>query len=189
MANFWELSPNGTTVRPPRVTGGGAVGWILRPAVVSDPVVDGTRAGTVDVDLLPDDTWVVRGVDTVDTPVHTCCVSTHPVLQESRLVFWVSPNGNRHDTNVRVYWWVRGCADPARSPLRAVDRSAWGLCVNARVGDGCDWIQLIPGGTTHVMSARTGRGVWAGVVGLGWVAGGGVPQDWDRDTVGSSGEF
>lgn len=185
MANFWELSPDGTTVRPPRVTGGGAVGWILRPAVVGDPGADGTRVGTVNVDLLPDDTWVVRGVH----PIRTCCVSTHPVLQESRLVFWVSPNGNGHDTNVRVYWWVRGCADTRRSPLLNLNVGAWGLCVNARVGDGCDWIKLLPGGSTTVMSARMGRGVWASAVGLGWVAGGGVPQDWDRDTVGSSGEF
>lgn len=185
MANFWELSPNGTTVRPPRGTGNGAVGWILRPAGVGDPVVDGTCVGTVDVDLLPYDTWVVRGVN----PIRTCCVSTHSVLQDSRLVFWVSPNGNGDDTNVRVYWWVRGCADSTRSPLLSVDRSAWRLRVvlldETRVG--CEEVRLLPGGATQVMSACMGRGVWAGAVGAGWVAGGGVPQDWDRDTVGSSG--
>ncbi len=182
MANFWELSRDGTTVRSPRGTGNGAVGWILRPAVTGDPVADRTCTGTVDVNLLPNDQWMVRGVNAV----HACCVSTHSVLQESRLVFWVYPNGNEDDTNVRVYWWVRGYADSTLNPLMSVNRSAWGLRVVLDTAQGGhEEVRLLPCGTTHVMSARTGRGVWAGVVGLGWVAGGGVPQNWDRDTVGS----
>ena len=193
MADFWNISPDGKHVTAPHYTvRGGACGWILCPQP-EDPFAvtaqASTTTGTVVVEDCGDD-WVVRAVggSTRDSGAPRLCVSSHSVLQGSRLVFWVNPNGSGRDTNVRVYWWVRGGADTARGTLRGLDRGAWALVVHTRDADGSsDTVRVAPGLCSRVMSAGHGRAVWAAAVGAGWVPGGGVPQGWDTDTIGGSG--
>jgi hypothetical protein len=184
MADFWIISPDGKHVTAPHYTERkGACGWILCPQP-EDPLAVtpcGTGTGTVVVEECEGD-WGVRAVGP------RLCVSSHSVLQGSRLVFWVHPNGSGRDSNVRVYWWVRGGADDARGTLRGLDRGAWALVVHTRDADGSsDTVRVAPGLCSRVLSTRHGRAVWAAALGAGWITGGGVPQGWDTDTIGGSG--
>jgi len=186
MADFWIVSPDGKHVTAPHYTArDGACGWILCPQP-EDPLAvtpGGTATGTAIVEEC-EGNWSVREVH---TRPHLY-VSSHPVLQGSRLVFWVNPNGSGRDTNVRVYWWVRGGADTAHGPLRGLDRGEWTLVVHTWDGDGSsDTVRVSPGLCSRVMSTRHGRAVWAAALGAGWIPGGGVPQGWDNDTIGGSG--
>ena len=193
MADFWNISPDGKHVTAPHYTERkGACGWILCPQP-EDPLAvtaqDSTTTGTVVVEDCEGD-WVVRAVggSTGDLGRPRLCVSSHSVLQGSRLVFWVHPNGSGRDSNVRVYWWVRGGADETRGTLRGLDRGAWALVVHTRDADGSsDTVRVAPGLCSRVLSTRHGRAVWAAALGAGWITGGGVPQGWDTDTIGGSG--
>lgn len=194
MADFWIISPDGKHVTAPHYTArDGACGWILCPQP-EDPLAvtpGGTGSGTVVVEECGGD-WVVRamGKSTRNLGEPLQCVSSHPVLQGSRLVFWVNPNGSGRDTNVRVYWWVRGGADAARGPLRGLDCGEWSLVVHTQYTDSSlDTVRVTPGLCSRVLSTRHGRAVWAAALGAGWVPGGGIPQGWDTDTIrGSGGE-
>jgi hypothetical protein len=109
-----------------------------------------------------------HGVETpFPVPGSTGVVLVHTVqtLRHSRMVFTVSPNGVESDSNVTVEWWVPGVWSQANVDQVQAER----ILVDLRGHTATERMYVCSGTTTRPLPKHYGRGVWAGLVGAGWV--------------------
>jgi hypothetical protein len=133
--------------------------------------------------LLPDGGTLCRALVTVEQDGHsghwcgvgeplaapntpgTALVHTIGVLQHSRMVFTVTPNGVGSDCNVTVEWWIPAVWSQQRVQAEHSAR----ILVDLTGSAFSDHVAVCPGNSTRILSEAHGRGVWAGLVLAGWV--------------------